>query len=216
MTRQYRPAPSRPVVATAKECHSPLAADPDEFPRSAPSRQRGHDHLAGDREELGRQAANAQPGVRHEHDEDDQEQHGRLAEQSGQARAGRQRPGRLDGNDDREDAQCRPAAEPVDRLEAVVPEVAHPVPGGARHDDQDREQAGGRQARDGGGQLGERRRGREPGHARHRHDAVQLPEVVGQLVQPVLRDQPAQHEYRDAERRQGSLDGPAADPTLAR
>jgi hypothetical protein len=40
-----------------------------------PSRERDHDHLAGDREILGRQAAHAQPGVGHQHDERGQEQH---------------------------------------------------------------------------------------------------------------------------------------------
>jgi len=120
---------------------TPLAADPDELSQPASSRQRDHDDLAGDREELGRQAVRAQPGVRYEQDEHGQEQHGRLAQQPGQGRAWRQRPGRLKGNDDREDPECRPAAEPVDRLEAVVPGWAHPVPGGARHHDQDGEHA---------------------------------------------------------------------------
>ena len=92
----------------------PLAADPDELAQHAPPRQRHHDHLGGNREELGPLATHAQPRVGHEHDKRGQEQHRRRAEQSGQARVRRQRPGRLEGNKDRKDPQRRPAAEPVD------------------------------------------------------------------------------------------------------
>ena len=129
VTGQYRPGPSRPAVATAKECHSlSLAADPDELSQQASSRERDHDHLAGNREELGRQAAHAQPGVRHQHNERGQEQHGRLADQPGQARAGRQRPSRLDRNEDRQDPQRRPAAEPVDRSRSGCAGIGAPGP----------------------------------------------------------------------------------------
>ena len=66
------------------------------------------------------------------------------------------------------------------------------------------------------------RRRTEPGHARDRHRAVELSQVVGQLVQPVRRDQPPQHEcptydpvvtrgHRDEKCRQRALHGPAAD-----
>ena len=174
---------------------APLAADPDELSQRTPSRERDHDHLAGDRGEGGRQAAHAQPGMRHERDERGQQQHRRLAEQPGQGRARRQRPSRLDRNDGHENPQRRPAAEPVDPLEAVMPGLAHPVPGGTRHDDSDREHPGGRGTRGGAGRHGERGRDREPGHACYRHRAVQLPQVVGELMQRIRGDQPPQHEH---------------------
>jgi hypothetical protein len=52
-----------------------LATDPDELSQHPPSGERDHDHLAGDGEELGRQATQAQPRMRHEHDERDEQQH---------------------------------------------------------------------------------------------------------------------------------------------
>ena len=72
-----------------------------------------------------------------------------------------------EGNKDRKDPQRRPAAKPVDRLEAVVPGWAHPVPGSARHNDQDRKHADGRHARSRGG-LTRRPRPQPPARPRLR------------------------------------------------
>ena len=194
---------------------APLAADPNELPQRAPSRERDHDHLAGDREELGRSRRRPSQGCT-----TSMTSAARSSTDGWRSSPARDEPGGSDraASTGTMTARMPSAAQPPSRWTdskrlcrdgrtrslavcamtakiASTPADAIPATGEARH-----------------GERG-RGRGREPGHARDRHRAVQLPQVIGQLVQPVRRDQPPQYEHpahdaivtrghRDAERRE--------------
>ena len=228
MTRQYRPGPSLPVVATAKECHS----CPSRLTRTnSPSERRPGSattttSLVTARNSAGRRRTPRQGCATSMTSTATSNTDGWWSSPA------RDEPGGSDRSASAGTVTARipSAAQPPSRwtdskrlcrdcrtrslaVRAMTTRIASTLTDAIRATGED-----GTATRDSDC---------EPGHARDRRRTVQLPQVIGQLVQPVRRHQPPQHEnsphdsvvargHRDTECREGPVHGPAADPAMAR